>query len=49
MDIPAYSEFEEKVVLVTGGAGGIGKEICTQFAMQGAKIVALDVAEPGDL
>ena len=30
---------KDKVVLVTGGAQGIGKEICLTCAREGAKIV----------
>lgn len=35
--------FEDKVVLVTGGAQGIGKEIALEFAKQKAKVVLFDV------
>ena len=35
-------EFENKVVAITGAAGGIGQELCNYFAEQGAAIVALD-------
>ena len=28
-----------KIVLVTGGAGGIGKDICRAFSNEGAKVI----------
>jgi 3-oxoacyl-[acyl-carrier protein] reductase len=34
---------EDKVVLVTGGAGGIGGEICARLASGGARVVIADV------
>jgi len=36
------TSFENKTVLITGAAGGIGTEMCKQFAAAGAKIAALD-------
>ncbi|EIM84945.1 NAD-P-binding protein [Stereum hirsutum FP-91666 SS1] len=36
---------QDKVVIVTGGASGIGKESCILFAQYGAKIVIGDVDE----
>ena len=37
--------FRNKVVVITGGAGGIGKTICEEFTKAGAKVCAIDVAE----
>jgi len=36
------SEFKNKVVIVTGGASGIGKSIAEQFSKQKAKVVIID-------
>jgi NAD(P)-dependent dehydrogenase (short-subunit alcohol dehydrogenase family) len=38
-------QFENKVVAVTGAAGGIGQELCRHFAREGAAIAALDRSE----
>ncbi len=35
--------FKDKVVLVTGAAQGIGKEIAMAFAKEGAKLVVADI------
>ena len=37
--IATYSDLKDKVVLVTGGARGIGKSICLALASQGAHVV----------
>lgn len=39
--------FENKVVIVTGGASGIGEESVYAFANEGAKVVVADFAERG--
>lgn len=38
-------EFENKVVMITGAGGAIGRQMCKQFAEAGADIVILDVSE----
>ncbi len=38
-------EFENKVVVVTGGARGIGKCICEEFRKRGAKVCTIDLTE----
>ena len=38
-------KFENKVAVVTGGAGGIGKCICEEFQKQGAHVCIIDVQQ----
>jgi NAD(P)-dependent dehydrogenase (short-subunit alcohol dehydrogenase family) len=40
-----YPSLRDRVVMVTGGASGIGAEEVAQFARQGARVAFLDVAE----
>lgn len=37
--------FKDKVVIVTGGAHGIGKCICEEFQKAGAKVCTIDIAD----
>ena len=39
------SEFQDKVVIVTGGAKGIGRGICLAFARAGARVLCADIDE----
>ena len=40
-----YPSLRDRVVLVTGGASGIGAEEVTQFVRQGARVAFLDIAD----
>ena len=40
-------ELQDKVVVITGAAGGLGREFALGFAAEGAKILAAAVAEAG--
>ena len=41
----SYPSLRDRVVLVTGGASGIGAEHVIQFTRQGAKVAFLDIAQ----
>jgi len=40
------ARFSGKVVVVTGGAGGIGRATAVRFASEGARVVLVDLAAP---
>lgn len=42
------SEFEGKVVVITGAGGGLGKSHALEFASRGAKVVVNDLGGSGD-
>jgi len=46
-DFATYPSLKGKTVIVSGGAQGIGAEIVTAFAAQGAKVGFLDLDEDG--
>jgi NAD(P)-dependent dehydrogenase (short-subunit alcohol dehydrogenase family) len=41
-DMPRYDEFKDKVVFITGGGAGIGRETALAFAGQGARVGIAD-------
>jgi len=45
--MPPEAEFSRKIVLVIGGASGIGREVSLLLARKGAHIVVADFDEPG--
>src|SRR6185437_13381945 len=45
--MPPEAEFSRKIVLVIGGASGIGREVALLLARKGAHIVIADFDEPG--
>ena len=42
------SDFEGKVVVITGAGGGLGKAHALEFASRGAKVVVNDLGGSGD-
>jgi glucose 1-dehydrogenase len=40
-------KYQNKVCIVTGGASGIGNAICQRFAVEGAKVVIIDIQDLG--
>ncbi|MAT08105.1 MAG: SDR family NAD(P)-dependent oxidoreductase [Dehalococcoidia bacterium] len=43
------NKLNDRVAIVTGGAGGIGKEICKCLIAEGAKVIMADLLEPPDI
>ena len=42
-EIATYPSLKDRVVLITGGASGIGESIVEQFASQKSKVAFLDI------
>ncbi|HJL51894.1 MAG TPA: SDR family NAD(P)-dependent oxidoreductase, partial [Arenicellales bacterium] len=42
------SDFQDKVVVITGAGGGLGKAHALEFARRGAKVVVNDLGGSGD-
>lgn len=47
MDTEAWFDFRDRQVLVSGGAGGIGREVARAFGRHGARVVVADIDEAG--
>ena len=45
--MPAEAEFSRKIVLVIGGASGIGREVALLLARRGAHLVSRRLRRPG--
>ena len=45
--MPAEAEFSRKIILVVGGASGIGREVALLLARKGAHVVVADFDQPG--
>ncbi|KAK5175867.1 uncharacterized protein LTR77_001007 [Saxophila tyrrhenica] len=45
--LPREVDWEEEVVVITGGAQGLGKILAEMYGMRGASVAVLDVVEPG--
>ncbi|KAJ3089105.1 hypothetical protein HK102_007195 [Quaeritorhiza haematococci] len=41
-----FPELKGKIVLVVGGAGGIGRAVCVEFLKQGSRVICADVNNP---
>src|SRR4030095_8401326 len=41
------SRFQNKIVLITGAAGGIGRAVARRFASEGASVVLVDLSATG--
>jgi NAD(P)-dependent dehydrogenase (short-subunit alcohol dehydrogenase family) len=45
LQFATYPSLQDRVVLITGGASGIGEVLVEAFTMQGAKVVFLDIGD----
>ncbi|WP_372366957.1 SDR family oxidoreductase [Candidatus Uabimicrobium sp. HlEnr_7] len=43
----AKRNFKDKVVVITGACGGLGKALCTSFGREGAVVIATDIDSSG--
>ncbi|KAK0568958.1 hypothetical protein OC861_001395 [Tilletia horrida] len=44
----SQDEWRQQVVVITGGAGGVGNELCRLLSKKGAQVVVLDIGSPPD-
>ncbi|KAK3112788.1 hypothetical protein LTR53_010558 [Teratosphaeriaceae sp. CCFEE 6253] len=44
--VPREMDWDEEVVVITGGASGLGKILAETYGMRGASVAVLDVQEP---
>lgn len=44
--LPREVDWDEEVVVITGGANGLGKILAETYGMRGASVAVLDVAQP---
>lgn len=44
-DVDDY--YQDKIAVVTGGAAGLGRELCLELGLRGATVVAVDVDQEG--
>ena len=42
------TRFQNRVAVVSGGSGGIGKAVCQMLRDEGAQVASLDIQAPGD-
>lgn len=47
MDTASWFDFSGQVVIVSGGAGGIGREVALAFGYHGAHVIVADIDEAG--
>lgn len=43
---PRKLDWDEEVVVITGGAGGLGKILAETYGMRGVSVAVLDIREP---
>ena len=44
--MPREVDWDEEVVVITGGANGLGKILAEMYGMRGASVAVLDVKKP---